>query len=87
LCVDGDEAFDDAQIFIFTSNAIMNNDSNSTVNQLTRNEKGLWIYTMPNAAISSMNANDFIEYFVYANKANYGFFTSHYVLNIQGTKL
>lgn len=49
-------------------------------NQLTRDDGGLWIYEMTSVAL---NSYDVIEYWLYIEKSNIGYFTSQ-ILKVQG---
>lgn len=75
-----DEAFNDVKIFIFSPKRILNK-GKFIEKQLTRDSRGgVWICEMADV---SLTLNDNIEYWIYVEKSNLGYFTSQ-ILAVQG---
>jgi hypothetical protein len=77
-----DEAFNDVKIFIFSPKRILNQ-GKFIEKQLTRDARsGVWICEMAGVAL---NLDDNIEYWIYVEKSNLGYFTKQ-ILAVQGNE-
>lgn len=74
-----ENAFNDVKLFIFSPKHIINN-GKFIENSLTRDASGVWMCTLPDV---SLNLDDNIEYWIYAEKSNLGYFTNQ-ILAVQG---
>lgn len=65
----------DVRIFIFTSKGLINN-LQYVESTLTKDDSGLWIYQTSNTAFTF---DDSIEYWMYVEHNNFGYYTSQNV--------
>ncbi|XP_070491505.1 beta-1,3-glucan-binding protein-like isoform X2 [Chironomus tepperi] len=70
-----DDVLSDVKIFIFTSKGLINN-LQYVESTLTKDDSGLWIYQTSNTAFTS---DDSIEYWLYIQHNNLGYYTSQNV--------
>lgn len=73
------DVLNNVKIFIFSPKHIIKSDK-FIESHLTRDANGVWICSLPDVAL---NLDDNIEYWIYAEKSNLGYFTNH-ISAVQG---